>query len=87
MVIPNGTRDALQSLRALAVARGKIIPQSWLDPSSKEFCPNLVGRRGSSDDGGKSGRLVLLGNNTDNEEISVQWCNTGEPTIPFKKLD
>ena len=81
MTIPNGTNDALIALQEKATRAGK------------PFNVKNVHRRGRADDGGQTGRLVLVGNNgaplcdTKGNELAVPWCTTGERVPAFPALD
>jgi len=81
----DGTRDALECLER--EARKAEVSFNWRENL------NRVGRRGCADDGGQSGRLVLLDHegravrDADGKEIAVQWCHTGGALPNFVKLD
>lgn len=81
MPIIDGTQDALDALEEAANRAGK------------PFDLRHVYRRGCADDGGQSGRLVLVDDDgkpvcdENGRELAVPWCTTGEVVPTFHNLD
>ena len=84
MAIANGTRDAFDNLKAKAPDEFPELPED--NDARRHVFETRFGRRGDITDGGKTGRLVLLGENGA-EIAEVPWTTTGERVPPVRRLD